>query len=290
MADLIKEQWLAVIAHQYSEGIDWISKSRDLSGAVVNGKILHWAKAGARPTVLRNNTTWPMSMGAIIDTAESVDLDRFNTTPTLVHDYEEFERAYDKMASDTEEHKVALQEEYGYRCAFNWAPTSFGLGTPVIQCSGAALPSGRIPLKLSDVIKLRNGFDTARVPQQGRVLMLSADHAMDIATEDLARASHTVDPKTGALTTLYGFEVIISNYTPVWDSSAGEKAPYGTTETTDFWRCSLAWQVESVARADGDWKMFVTPDDSRLAGTSISFQKYQMGFQFRETGFGVLYS
>jgi hypothetical protein len=288
MAGLIVENYANVVDQEFLKDAGWTTTLSDQSGAI-EGTVLNLAKAGARPQVLVNNMTYPLSLAAITDTASQITLDKMETVPTAVYNWQTIQFHYDKMASDMALHKEALLETAAARGAFNLCATTAAAGRPILQATGVAV-AGRPTLTFKDVNRLQTEFNKANIPQRGRVLVLSADHKSDLFDADEKRLNQSADHVNGIIGRLYGFDLYESNQGAVYNSSTGAKQAFGAAEAAGFFRASFGYQTSCVLRA---WKPtvgFATLNDPFHQADIISFNKYGLIIPRRTEGYGVIFS
>lgn len=273
MAGLIKENWETTADKQFYQNIDWTNALVDKSDAI-EGSVLNLIKAGATPSVLVNNNSWPIAISAIADTATTITLDRLDTTPTVIHDWQAKQFSYNKMESDTEGHALALNNTASERGAYNVCQASHvpASGRFKLQASGAAF-GGRATLTFDDVSNLQLLFNTFGVPVDGRTLVLSHEHAMDLTRQDRVALNQLADHKNGIIGRIYGFDLYSSGHGAVYESATGTKQALGAAPAAGFYRASFAFQKRTVLKAFKPIKAFYTIDDPTWRGTILGFNK-----------------
>jgi hypothetical protein len=289
MAGLIIETWETVADKQFNANVDWTNRLSDQSAAI-EGDVLNLIKAGASPTVLVNNSSYPIAVAQITDSTLQVTLDRFETTPTVIYDWQDKQYSYNKMASDTEGHANAITTTAAERGAFNICQSSHSpaSGRFKIQATGAAV-SGRPTLAFKDVNSLALLFNKSNIPPDGRILVLSMEHAQDLYNEDRVLANQNADHKNGIIMRVYGFDVYVSGQGAVYESATGAKQALGAAEAAGFFRGSFAFGTRSVLKAWKPIKGFHNIDDPLYRGTIIGFNKHGIIIPRRE-GVGTIYS
>lgn len=289
MAGLVKENFEAVVDAQFVANIDWTNSLVDKSDAI-EGTVLNLAKAGATPSVLVNNTVWPIPVTSITETSLTVTLDMLDTTPTVIHDWQQKQYAYDKLRSDTEGHALALNNTAAERGAFNVCQASHvpASGRFKLQASGAAV-GGRPTLTFKDVANIQLLFNNFNVPPQGRTLVLSHEHAMDLQNEDRVAMNQLADHKNGIIGRIYGFDLYSSGHGAVYESATGTKQALGAATAAGFFRASFAFQQRTVMKAWKAAKAFYTIDDPTYRGTIIGFNKFGIILP-RQGGIATIYS
>lgn len=73
--------------------------------------MIHFVNIGGDPTVLVNNTSYPLEIEELEDGDKAVTLDKYQTKPTRITDDELYSLSYDKKATVIERHKEAISEK-----------------------------------------------------------------------------------------------------------------------------------------------------------------------------------
>lgn len=288
-AGLNKEVWLEEILEGFYADDMFISECRDLSPFVDND-VINLAEAGVDPTVLINNTTYPISVNDRADTALTITIDQFDTENTKVVKAEAIELAYDKLASVVLGHKNALRMKIMEKAAHAIAPASNATYTPVIQTTGADNGSGLKRLKWSDVRKLQKAFNNAEIPSEGRIIILSQQHLEDLEIEDLDRFNRVMDKGI-----ICGFKMyaLADKRLPRYNKTTGAKVAFGAAAapSTDS-TATIAFQKDEVARAMGTSSMFHSKaeDDPIYRRDVVGFQQRAIVIPIRNKGIAAIYS
>ena len=85
-------------------------------------------------------------------------------------------------------------------------------------------------------------FDKAKIPAEGRMLVLCADHVADLLEQDQKFAAQYYNYESGAINRMYGFEVYEYDACPYYNTSTKKKLAYGAVPATATDRqCSVAF-------------------------------------------------
>lgn len=98
--------------------------------------VIHLSDVSGDPTVLIDNTTYPLEIEELEDGDVSVKLSKFETKPTQVTDDELYALAYDKMGLVKTRHGNKLSEGMLDKAIHAFAPSEDTAETPVITTSG----------------------------------------------------------------------------------------------------------------------------------------------------------
>lgn len=283
-AGVQKEIWTDILLEGFYPTSNFLTEGRDMSQFVEYG-IINLAEAGASPTVLIDNTSYPIAVSSRTDTPKTLALKTLDTTSTVLRNVEEMESSYDKMASVVYGHKQELLKTAGQLAAWNWAPASNTTLTPVIAATGA-LTNGYRKLTFDDVLKLMVAFNNATINPEGRVLVLNPQHEADLIAADLELYKAAMVNGT-----LFGFKLYVTTLTPIYNASNGVKAAFGAVAVpaTDTFS-SFAFQKDEVMRANGDTEMFAKFKDPDNKGDVINFQMRFVALPLRSKAIAALYS
>ncbi len=288
MATLNKQIWVRqIMAHFYPDS-SFLSQARDFSSLVENDAI-NMAEAGADPDVLINNTTYPITKTTRTDTPLSFELDLFETTNTIVRHPEVVEYSYDQLESVILGHRNQLRAKTAAKAAHAYAPAGNTDTTPVILTTGNDY-RGRKRLSVEDILFLRERFDMANIPLEGRCLVLNPAHVTDLILSDLKTFKDLTDIRDGKPFNFAGFSFYQTTVTPKYNVSTLEKVAFGAnaSETDAF--CSFAFQKDEVMKADGQLHMYARYDDPEERGTVIGFDKRFIALPIRNLGIGAIVS
>ncbi|KAA6331631.1 hypothetical protein EZS27_019781 [termite gut metagenome] len=164
--------------------IGWLNRIRSFDQYAQND-VIHFVHIGGDPTVLINNTTYPLAIENLPDADKAISLDKYQTLPTRITDDELHALSYDKMASVIERHRDVINETKYAKALSALAPNSNATPTPVIKTSGAVSTEGaRKIITRADIIAMKKQFDTQKIPVLGRILVLCPDHVNDLLLTD----------------------------------------------------------------------------------------------------------
>lgn len=288
MAGLIAENWEVWLDQQFYSLPSWQVRLRDMSDSI-EGTTLNLLNAGVRPAVLRNNTIFPIPASHINDTVTQISLEEYDTETTFVTDLEKTQWDNGKLARDTRAHAISLMDMAGRVGAFNLSPAAAGAGKPKIKATGAAV-GGRGTMCFDDVISAITEFNDAKVPEAGRILVLSPQHSMDLIREDRKFYNQISDAKTGVVANFLGCEVYVYGDTAVYNSSSGAKLSFGSSVAAGVYKSSFFFQVDCALRAFKPVKAFPKSGDPATRRDEIGFKKYGLIMPILDQGFGVIYS
>lgn len=292
-AGLYPEAWTGELVKAFrtaAEAVGWYNKIRSYD-QYVDKDTIHMVDIGADPEVLVNNTTYPLEITNLTDGDIAVKLDKYQSKPTRVTDDELHAIGYDKMSSVVERHKDAFSETKFSRAIHSIAPAEGKAATPVLLTTGESVDD-RKRLTRSDIIALKKAFDKAKVPAEGRILVLCADHVADLLEQDQKFSQQYYNYESGAITRLYGFEVYEYNACPYYNATTKKKLAYGAVPGTSDRQSSVAFTTKRVMRADGSTKTYLleAAQNPTTQENVFSMRTYTLCLPIKSEGLGAIVS
>jgi hypothetical protein len=229
------------------------------------------------PTVLINNTTYPMALEEYDDETATVNLDKYQTLPTSISDDDAMGASYDKIDAATQSHVTAIAKKKYAKAIHAIAPTSHVTGsTPVIKTSGADDGEGRKMILRADIRKMKKAFDVMEVPGDGRRLVLCSDHVNDLLENDQKFADQYYNYATGKIANLYSFQVFEYVSNPYFNATTATKKSFGSIPGTGDYQASVAFYAPNIAKKTGNTKQYYTDakTDTKTQANSINYRHY----------------
>lgn len=274
-----------------AEKLGWYSQIKSFDQYAEND-VIHLMHIGVDPTVLINNTTYPLQIETLEDADKAVSLDKYQTRPTVITDDELYALSYDKIASVIERHREALDETKYKKAIHAIAPGSNGTKTPVILTTGETTGDGtRKMITRKDIIAMKKKFDDMRVPLSGRILVLCNDHVNDLLESDQKFADQYYNYTSGKISNMYGFEVYEYNECPYYDATTLQKVAYGGS-TTGKQHASVAFYAPRMMRANGTTKTYMSEakNDPQNQQNLVNFRTYSICLPMKEECIGAIVS
>lgn len=270
MAGLQKEVWIAGIQENPIPDNSFVFASTDKSEYVENNK-LHLAEAGIEPDVHENyfaGSETDLPLATITDIPNEVVLNTYSTDRTRHRDLQEIELQYNKRASVTNRHKVALAKNMGVRAAFAWAPGANNTHNKIITVG-----AGKFIDAIIDMQAFYNGLDMF----DNLNICLTAEHMALIKKEDKVLYKEVLNTNE-----MYGFKVYRYNKNALY-TVAGAKKPFGTVKAVDDKVCSFTWCSDETFRCFGDTEMYETIRSAASQADEISFAQRALVGNIRAT-------
>ncbi len=292
-AGIFTEAWTGELIKAFrtaAESIGWYNKIRSYDSYVKND-VIHFVDLGGDPEVLINNTTYPLEITDLEDGDKAVSLDKYQSKPTRVTDDELHAISYDKMATVIERHRDAFSEVKFKRAIHSLAPAEHTAKTPVLLTTGEA-DGSRLRLTRKDIIALKKAFDKAKVPAEGRILVLCPDHVADLLELDQKFASQYYNYESGAITRMYGFEIYEYTECPYFNNTTKKKTAYGAVPTANDMQASVAFSLKRVMRADGSTKTYLSEaaNNPTTQENVFSLRTYTICLPLKSEGLGAIVS
>jgi hypothetical protein len=274
---VLTEVWTGELIKALRSGLEgsWLDGVPDQS-SVVNNDVIHLVDVGADPTVLINNTTYPIDIEELKDGDKAISLDKFQTKATPVTDDELYALSYDKMSRVKESHSNAINDAKFRKAAHALCAKQNSKTTPVLTATGAADENGRKRLTMADIVEMKRALDKLKVPAENRRLVLCPDHVNDLLlTDQNFREQYNVDRATGKVGKVYGFDVYEYADNPIY-TAKGVKKDVGATADAGEYQCSFAFYTPRVFKATGSTKMYYSEasTDPQNQRNLIDFRHY----------------
>jgi len=225
MAVVLKELWLAMLIDKFRFESSWAAGLKS-ENAFVGNNVIHLTEIGADPTVLIDNTVYPIVTSTREDNDATVALKKYETTNTRISDDELYGLPYDKPGSVLAQHRATLQQGMMAHGLYTIAPLQETAKTPIIVTTGENDGTGR-RLTINDLVRLKRKYDDAKIPKEGRKLVLAPEHSEDLllASQVFREQYHVI--ATGQLLPLYGFELHEDVNPPVYNVNTKVRKAYG---------------------------------------------------------------
>lgn len=261
---LAPEVWLPLVKEDFYPKAHFLNGASDMSSLVNNDKI-NFAEAGADPSVMKNNTTYPIGSTVASDNPKAIELDYYDTDSTIVQNAVAVELAYDQRTLYANKHKKALLKRFGLDAAFAYAPTqnsSANFNTVLNLGSGDSI--------IDACIDLQKAYNECDEDGNDRNLVLCPAHQAAIAKEDKVLYKSIMAEPGG---TFYGFKIWTYSRNPIYVGSTGVKTAFGAAFVSGTHKySSFAFLGSEVMKAVGTMEMFSQLKDPDIKGDKFNFQ------------------
>ena len=285
-ATLNKDVWVSQLMENYYPDSSFLKHAKDFTSLVDNDAI-NIAQAGLDPEVLINNITYPIEIVQRIDTPVRIELDKFETKNTLVRRPDVIEYAYDQLESVLMGHRNTLRAQTGMKAAHAFAPVLNSADTPVLLTTGQLI-NGRRPLLFDDILDLKERYDNADFPLEGRFLVLHPSHLTDLMKYDLKAFKEMTDIVNGQPKIFAGFGILQFPKNAFFNVNTLAKLAFGAVPGENDSICSFSFHKNEVMKADGEVYMYVRENDPELRGTVLGFDKRFIALPIRNKGIGAI--
>lgn len=295
MAVVLQELWLAMLIEKFRFQSTWAAGLKSESSFVGNN-VIHLNEIGADPTVLIDNTVYPILTATREDQDVTVALKKYETTNTRITDDELYGLPYDKPGSVMAQHRITLEQGMMAHGLYTIAPLASTSKTPILTTTGTkdgvegvltaeSLTDGTKRLRLvpEDIIRLKRAYDDAKIPKQGRKLVLSSEHVEDLLMTSQVFKDQYHNIAEGKILPLYGFEIHEDLNSPVYNIGTKVRKAYGAASAATDAVGSVAFYDARCFSAMGTNKMYF-----REAATDPENRASVVGF--RQWGIIMPYS
>ncbi|AJA67324.1 hypothetical protein MYRA21_0080 [Myroides sp. A21] len=270
---IAEKEMLKQLRHVHS----WVGEIRSRQNWV-NNDTIKIPKRGKAPSVLIDNTNYPIVKNNREDSHVVVSLHKFDTENTVVTDDELYALPYEKTSDVQMQHRETLEDttaEYGiWGLAPQKAKETENLY--VVETTGEDDKTGRLMLTSKDLRKLQEKMNKAGIDKKGRVLVLSDDHVSDLLEEDRKFYTQYQNHTEGVISkNYYGFIVYEDSTNPQYNDSL-EKLPFGSA--TVGRTASVVFHKGSTAKATGTVKRFMrdASNDPEMRESTIGFRLWHI--------------
>jgi len=287
-----RELWAEMIAEELRAKIDPLKMfAMDLS-EYAQGTTIHVPVAGAT-TILKNNSSWPMSVSERTDTVVDITLNTYHWSPMRVTQADKVQLSYDKMASLYNSLNGGLGERLLIESLIGMYHYTSGA---YVTTTGASYPAhatgatgNRRGFTSMDIRKAAALLDKQKVPIADRWLVVDSIMFWQLV-DDLAYNADRVDVVAGlpSITTpLYGF-TIVSVPQVAYVQSTGAVRVYGNSGAATDNAVALAIQKSCVGFGMSGIEIFVDEGNPLYQGDILSGWVLHGSNYLRTTKEGVI--
>jgi hypothetical protein len=296
------EIWQADIEGNLYANNEFLTKSKDESGSVLGGRVVHIPQSGAASGVKKNRSVFPAPVIKRSDTDIVYVLDEYTSNPITIPNIDTVQMSYDKRQSVISEDQAKLEEVMANEMLNKWAGLAAD-NNVVLRTSGegrAAIVTGGTGLRkaftVKDVLAASKALDKQNIPRKDRFGLLTPDMETDIVTDPLFinnPAWFTQWQATGQLPNFAGFQFFVRSASSVYAANAAAIRGYdddGALTGSAVTDCASAifWHKDCVEKAKGTIKFFGRSDDPQYFGDIYSFLCMMGGRKRRADGKGIV--
>lgn len=293
MPSTYPEMWEARFERNVNDGANapWLDGIPELdtqviemgSGTASEKNIIHIPTSDFEPTVLVDNTAYPLSVEQYDDDEVIVKLHKFQSLPTELTDDQVLGASYAKIDAATNAHKEAILAKKFARAAHAMAPNANTAATPVILTTGkgvnaeTAATGDRLKMTYEDLVAFKAACDSAtpKMPAQGRRLVLCDDHWNDLLLDRKNFGDQLVNYKEGSpAPRILGFDLHRYADNPHYNGTT--ELAFGATPTATQSQGSFAFVVSNVAKKTGFTKQYFkdAKTDTRNQSNELNYRHY----------------
>jgi len=228
------------------------------SGTATEANLIHIPTSDFEPTVLINNSAYPLALEEYTDDEVIIKLDKYQSLPTTLSDDQVLGASYPRIDSATSAHTTAILKKKFAKAIYALAPSTNTTATPVVLTTGASTGTGAgnaLRLVYDDLVSLKDKMDKAGVDVEGRRLVLSTSHWNDLLLDRKNFGDQLVNYKTGDLAPIIaGFQIFQYINNPSFNGTA--KLAFGAIPTATQFQGSVAFWTSNVAKKTGVTKQY----------------------------------
>lgn len=291
-----QEIWCKYIMNRLFKDNQFLNFAFNDDQYVLAGRVVHIPQPGAKPTVVKNRSSFPAAAVTRTDTDIIYTLNEYTTDPAHIKDAEKYEVSYDKIASVFGDHAGQMVETVADDLLINWL-TGIGAGQ-IVNTSGASAAakiSGqtgtRKVLVHGDLKAAKLKLDLQNIPASERYALLEANAADELfdslSSTQYRDFSANADAKNGVVGRLYGFDIMVRSNVAI-ATSANAINPLGTAVGATDNVASIAWHKSAVTRAIGEQKFFEDKNNPLYYGDIYSSLMRMGGRRRRADNAGIV--
>ncbi|WP_164126106.1 phage major capsid protein [Sphingobacterium luzhongxinii] len=235
---------------------------------------------------LFNNSTYPIDVQVHSDGTKTINLDKIQTKRTKISEDAALGASYDKIDSATRGHVKSINRDKFKKAIHALAPSADSAKTPLI-----ALPAAYTAEDVyKAIIALKGKFDDMEVPEEGRRLVLSSDHANALLTSKEYAAALYADKNSGKIAgTLGGFKVYSYVGNPHF-TTAGVKVAFKAVPGATDKKATVAFYDDNVGKKTGILKQYYDKPDTANQAHFINYRHYYIVLPIKDEAIGAIYT
>lgn len=291
-AGLYSELWTGETIKAFRNSVaslGWLTKISSFDSKVAENNTIHFVDLGGDPTVLVNNSTYPIGVENLDDADKAIGLDKYQTVASRVTDDEVQGLSYDKKSTVIERHREVVDNDKYARALHALAPSQNTDKTPVLTTTGANV-GNRKRLVVADLIALKEKYDTQKIPTQGRILVLCPEHVNDLLLEDKTFAQRYNSTTSGAISNQYGFEIYEYVDAPVFNVSTLVKKVFGSAAAATDRNASVAYYAPRMMKATGKTKVYLDEPNTQTQEWLYNVRHYFICLPLKNEAIGAIVS
>ncbi len=304
---LDKQIWLSTYQEQLFKNDEFLNTvGQDHSGYVTNLTV-HIPQAGSNPTVSKNLTSFPASIGSRTDADLSYNIDLYYGQPIRVGFDETQFLAPDKRASVLSAHLKKMRNVIGNNTLYKWAAASAAAGhqvrttgSAVSTASAPSATSTRLAIKYDNIVSAASILDQQDLnPADERYIIIPAALYWQLLQDTqiskyLEYGASPVVP-SGKVPMLAGMKIIVRSSVIVYDNSTspavlktvGDEGTPSSPTTTDNLG-ALVVSSSYVSKALGSINLYTLDKDPSYYGDVLSTTVAHGASKMRTNGEGVV--
>lgn len=299
---LQKEVWQRDIQEAFFADILFLKYGTDVSGSVLDGKVVHLPQSGALNwEAEKNRTTFPAVVVRRTDSEKTYSLGSFSTPPHHLLNAEQAELSYDKRKSVLADVKGILTESVSCEILHSWAE-GLKKETHIIRTGS----DRNVPATASSATGKRKALSELDFQKAyTKIMMQTKGNAKDLVAlvpytlmpnlQDVAASAFNPtlsiltdeERRSGFIGRLQNFLILPCYPRLVADNDGQIKAYKATKAATDN-EVVLCWTKTAVEYAFGSIKMFQSENDPLYYGDIYSFEVRAGGARRRSDDAGVV--
>ena len=277
---LAPEVWIPLVLERFYPDNSFLTAAQDMS-ALVDNDAINFAEIGADPTVLVNNSAYPIAETDASDSPLRVMLKHYDTTSTVVRNAVAVELVYDQRSLYANLHKKALLKRIGIDAANAYAPQQTDAAN-----FNKVLSLGQNDSIIDAVIDMQTYYNSIDDDGTNRNIVFHPNHLGQIAKEDKVLYK-AIMATPGSM--FYGFKAWTYSQNPIYITATGQKAAQGAAFVPGTHaNSSFVFLGSQVMRAMGAMKLFSLLNSPSHKGDVFNFQLRALALPLRNKYQGAI--
>ncbi|MDM1048055.1 hypothetical protein [Sphingobacterium hotanense] len=236
------------------------------------------------PDVLVNNTTYPIDVQEHADGSKVINLDKFQTKATRIGEDAALGASYNKIDSAAGGHVRAINRSKYKKAIHALAPSANSDATPIVS-----IPANATAEQVYNaIVALKGKFDELEVPEEGRRLVLTSEHANALLTSEKYAAALFADKNSGKVSgVLATFKTYGYVGTPYF-TAAGTKLAYGAVPGPTDKKASVAFYEDNVGKKTGVLKQYYDKPTTTGQAHLLNYRHYFIALPIKQEAIGAI--
>lgn len=259
-------------------------------GTTGEQNIIYVNDSDFEPSVLINNSTYPLTVQSYVGNTIAISLDKLQTLPTSISDDDKIGASYKKIDLVTGRHTSSILKSKYSKAVHALAPSLDTPNTPVFEATGGPnglSDGGRPRLTYEDLVEFQKQCEA--VNMEDIVLVLNPSHWADLMLDRERNAEKWINYNEGKFSgevlgiRLFKYKKQALYFKDPSNSNTYTKRPFGAAALAGDKMCSVAFDLNAVAKKTGLTKQYFADAafDPEEQTNKLSYRHYFICVPFK---------